>query len=88
MTCADPGGEGGQEPPHTPEKSHKYRVSLQYWSGSPENHKAFKPAFNVGPSSAHGLYWYLDSPSPHQLKKYKKMSKLEPSDKIYGSAHD
>ena len=22
------------------------------WSGSPENHKAFKPVFNVGPSLA------------------------------------
>ena len=41
-------GEGqGVRPPEK-----KYRVSLQYWSGSPENHKAFRPAFNVGPSSA------------------------------------
>ena len=31
-----------------PEKSQIYRVSLSYWSGSPENHKATKPAFNVG----------------------------------------
>ena len=27
-------------------------VSSQYWSGSPENHKAAELAFNVGPSSA------------------------------------
>ena len=45
--CADPeGGTGGLDPP--PEKSQK-----QYWFGSPENNKAAKPAFNVGPSSAH-----------------------------------
>ena len=36
----------------SPEKSQKYRVSLQYWSGSPKQKKATKPAFNVGPSSA------------------------------------
>ena len=31
--CADPEGETGPDPP---EKSQKYRVSLQYWSRSPE----------------------------------------------------
>ena len=35
---------GGQPPPPPPEKSQKYRVSKQYWSGCPENHKATKPA--------------------------------------------
>ena len=49
MIWADPEGTGDSD---LPEKSQKYRVSLQYWSGSPENHKATKPAFNVGPSSA------------------------------------
>ena len=46
---ADPeGGARGPDPtPH--EKSQKCRVSLQYWSGSYENHKATKPAFNIGP---------------------------------------
>ena len=38
LTWADP--EGGQGVRISPEKSQKYRVSLQYWSGSPENHKA------------------------------------------------
>ena len=38
--------------PHPPEKSQKYMVSKQYWSGSPEYHKATKPAFIVGPSQA------------------------------------
>ena len=49
------GGIGGPEPPtphSTPEKSPKYRVSLQYWSNPMKNNKATKPAFNVGPSSA------------------------------------
>ena len=45
--------EGTGSPDPLPlEKSQKYWISLQYWSGSPENHKAIKPAFNVGPSSA------------------------------------
>ena len=43
-------GAGGPDPP--PEKSQKFRVSKQYWSRSPENHTATKPAFNVGPLSA------------------------------------
>ena len=52
-TWADPegGGTGGPDPP-PPEKSQKYRVSLQYWSRSLKNHKDTKPAFTVGPSSA------------------------------------
>ena len=37
--------------PKTPEKSQNYRVSYQNWSGFPENHKATKLAFNVGPSA-------------------------------------
>ena len=49
-------GDGGPDPlllppPPPPEKSQKFRVSKQYWSRSPENHKATKPAFNVGPVS-------------------------------------
>ena len=35
-----------------PEKSQKYRVSEQYWSGSPEIDKLTKPAFNCGSLSA------------------------------------
>ena len=45
------GGTGDQNP----EKSQKYRVSKKYWSGSPENHKATKPAFNFWPLSARQL---------------------------------
>ena len=44
-------GAGGPDPP--PEKSQILRVS--YYSGPDplKNHKATKPEFNVGPSSAH-----------------------------------
>ena len=47
-----PGSRGGKRDPHPPEKLQKYRVSSQYWSRSPKNHKAYKPAFSVGPPSA------------------------------------
>ena len=39
FSCADPDGGGRRSdppPPRPPEKSQSYRVSLQYWSGSPE----------------------------------------------------
>ena len=44
------GGQGVRTP--HPEKSQKYRISYQYWFESLENHKATKPSFNFGPSSA------------------------------------
>ena len=47
LSCADPEGEGAGYPSPPPENSQKYRVSV----GSPENHTATKPTFNVGPSS-------------------------------------
>ena len=40
------GGQGVRTTP-SPEKSQTLTVSKQYWSESPENHKATKPAFNV-----------------------------------------
>ena len=46
------GDRGSGPPPPTPEKSQKYRISWQYWTGSPEILKTTKPAFNVGPSLA------------------------------------
>ena len=78
------GGRGFGPPP--PLKNHKkYRVTLQYWSGSHENHKATKPAFNVEASPARkrnaismAFRWRADgdpikaifgSSIPHQLKK-------------------
>ena len=48
-------GETRGPAPTPPWKPQKYRVSLQYWSGSPEksrSYKATKPAFNVWLSSA------------------------------------
>ena len=50
-TCVDPEGGTGGPDPHPPEKSQKYR----YLSTGPDplkHHKANKPAFNVGPTSA------------------------------------
>ena len=55
MPWADPEGGQGVRTPPPPEKSQKYRVSLQYWSGSPKNHKATKPAFNGGPLTRSSL---------------------------------
>ena len=52
LTCADPEGGGWGEEIQTPKRIQKYRVSEQCWSGSPENHKANKPAFIVEPSRA------------------------------------
>ena len=37
---ADP--EGGQEVSTPPEKSQKYRVSLQYWAGSPKKSQSYQ----------------------------------------------
>ena len=55
ILCADPeGGGGGKAPgPPPPEKSKKKIEFLSNTSPDPlENHKAAKPAFNVGPLSA------------------------------------
>ena len=74
----------------TPLKITKYRVSLYYWSGSPENHKATKPAFNVGHylhASKMPLQWrfagrpinaclwsFLEPRSPRKNKTNKKQT--------------
>ena len=50
-TCADPEC-GVQGSAHTPAKSQKYRVSSNTGPDPLKNHKATKPAFNIGPSSA------------------------------------
>ena len=88
-TCVDREGDRGPDPPPPPpEKSHKYRVSSQCWSGSHENHKAAKPAFNVGPSSArqrNAIYGSLivvfRSSLPLSTKKI--TSKLDTPDKTF-----
>ena len=59
-----------------------------------ENHKATKPAFNVGPISAHQwrfaggpimarFYWYLDSLSPSSTNKNVVKVELDPSYKTF-----
>ena len=86
MPWADP--EGGQEvrPPPPPEKSQKYRVSLQYWSGSPKNHKATKPAFNGGPLTRQqnailkAFRWWADG-GPFLVAFRSSLS--TPSDKMF-----
>ena len=45
-------GGRGPDPPPRPEKSQKYRISLQYWSGSPEKSQSCQASINVRPSSA------------------------------------
>ena len=52
--CADPeGGRGSGPPPPPPGKNHKYIFFLSNTGPDPlKNHKATKPEFNVGPSSA------------------------------------
>ena len=96
--------QGIQTPPPPPRGKNyeKYSVSLQYWSGSPENHKAAKTGFNGGPSSARhfngvllaGRWWPNSSGiwilhSPYQLKKEKKSYQIwPPLTKLSESAHD
>ena len=50
-SCADPeGATGGPDPPPTPEKSQNIGFLSNNGPDPPKNHKATKPAFNVGPS--------------------------------------
>ena len=74
-----------------PENHKKYRVSLQYWSRSPEKAsiqlaiiglRAIRHLNGVlldGPMMAH-LWRYLDPPSPCQLNK-NTLTKFDPSEK-------
>ena len=50
-SCAGPEGERG--PDGSPERITKYRVLSNTGLDPLKNHKATKPAFNVGPSSAY-----------------------------------
>ena len=88
------GGAGDTDPP---EKSQTFGVS-----GSPENHKATKPAFNIGPTPAHqrnaikmAFHWRADdgplivvigSSLPSSPNK-KSQSWTPPLTKLSGSAH-
>ena len=91
--CADLEGGRGSGPP---EKIQKYRVAYQYWSGSPENQKAAKPAFNVRPSPARQrnaiFRWRVDDgPLIVPFVWFRSLSPLRkvgpPLTKLSGSAH-
>ena len=84
MPWADPErGTGGPDPP---EKSQKYRVSEQYWSGSPKNRKATKPAFNGGPLArqqnaiSKAFRWWADG---GPFSGAFRSSLTSPSDKMF-----
>ena len=101
ITCADPeGGQGsGQAPPPPNEKSQKYRVSQQYWSGCLKNTKLQSKHSMVGkhrPASETPfkwrfagrpmmarLLWNLDPPSPLQLNKQERCQSWTPSNKTF-----
>ena len=60
MTWTDPeGGGGGGKGVQTPENSPKYRVSEQYWSGSPEKSQSYQASIQcwdiIGPSAKRHL---------------------------------
>ena len=85
------GGAGGRDPPlnnhkyigfrsntgpdHT-KKSQNYRASIQCWTTISTPAKR-----HLNGVSLESLYWYLDPPYPHQLKKTLIASKLDPSNK-------
>ena len=100
MSGSRGGATGGPDPPL---KNHKNIGFLCNTCLDPlKNHKATKPAFNVGPSSAcqgnaisRAICWraddgpflrYLDPISPHQLKKQSNLD--PPLTKLSGSVHD
>ena len=80
-------GDRGSGPP-PPEKSQKYRVSLQCWSGSPEKSQSYQATIQcwaiIGPPAKRPLngvllasrrwpaYWYQDSSFSHQTIKKKQ----------------
>ena len=66
-------------PDPLPEKSQKYRVSLQYWCGAPEIHKATKQVFNVGQKSGIWILYPL-SIKNHLKKRYQIWT---PSEKTF-----
>ena len=76
-------GTGGPDPL---KKSQKYRVSQQYWSGSPKNHIATKPAFNGEPLTrqqnaiSKAFRWWADG-GPFLVAF--RSSLTTPSDKMF-----
>ena len=80
-TCADPegGGAGGPDPP---EISKNIGFLRNTGPNSLQNHKATKPAFNVGPSSARQRNAIFSGIWIHSLKSWTPYKK-----KRFGSAH-
>ena len=91
-------GKGG---PYPPEKSHKYRVSLQYWSESPEKSQSYQTSIQcwtiIGLRAKHHLslsgrrcpaYRLLGSSFPLIKRKKKTRHSLTPSEKMSGSAQE
>ena len=87
-------------PPPRPEKLQKYRVSLQYWSGSPEKLQLPIQHSMLGqhrPASETPSKWrfapqivVFGSVLPHQTKKKTKKNSVNvgpPLAKLSGSAH-
>ena len=92
VSCADQEGGGGGQEVQTPLKNHKNIGFLSNTGPYPlNNHKATKPAFNVGPSLAHQrntismvFRWPADDGpllvafgSPHQLLFLKKQKQRQ-----------
>ena len=93
------GGGGGQGVPTHPVKSQKYRVSQEYWSGSPEKPQSYQASIQfwaiIGTPAKHHLNgvsgpmmaplkWYLLGSS---LPSKKNLVKVGPLTKLSGSAH-
>ena len=69
------GGTGGPTPSPPLEKSQKYRVSLKYWSGSPEKTQSYPRQHSMLvhhlPASKMPFQWRLaGGPMMAQLKRY------------------
>ena len=84
------GGGRGSRPPL--KKSNKYRVSYQYWSGSPEEAQRYKASIQCWASI--GPRWRaVDGPlivifgSSYQLRKKTNVKAEPPLTKLSGSAH-
>ena len=95
LAWADPEGGHGVRTPPPPLKNHK-NIGLLCNTGPVPliNKKATKPAFNVGPSSAHAFRWLVDDgpfivvfesftppPPPPPINENKAFSNLDPSAK-------
>ena len=86
---------GGGQGVLTPLEITKYRIFQYYWSGSPDNYKSTKPAFNVGhypPASrllpAYDGFWSLAPLEKTKQTKNKLNRAGPPLTKLSGSAHD